>query len=151
MKDKKEQIAMNIVEMKKEHLDVLIAELKEYDEFWNEKILIDEFQNENSEYFVLIDREKIIGFAGLWFNIDEAHIMNIAVKKEYRKNGFGTKLLEFLIVKAKEKNKICITLEVSDNNFSAILLYEKFNFEKIGTRKKYYNAENDALIMTKTF
>lgn len=142
---------MNIVEMKKEHLDVLIAELKEYDEFWNEKTLIDEFQNENSEYFVLIDREKIIGFAGLWFNIDEAHIMNIAVKKEYRKNGFGTKLLEFLIVKAKEKNKICITLEVSDNNFSAILLYEKFNFEKIGTRKKYYNAENDALIMTKTF
>lgn len=142
---------MNIVEMKKEHLDVLIAELKEYDEFWNEKILIDEFQNENSEYFVLIDREKIIGFAGLWFNIDEAHIMNIAVKKEYRKNGFGTKLLEFLIVKAKEKNKICITLEVSDNNFSAILLYEKFNFEKIGIRKKYYNSENDAVIMTKTF
>ncbi len=142
---------MNIVEMKKEHLDVLIAELKEYDEFWNEKILIDEFQNENSEYFVLIDDGKILGFAGLWFNIDEAHIMNIAVKKEYRKNGFGTKLLEFLIVKAKEKSKICITLEVRDDNIPAILLYEKFNFEKIGTRKKYYNAENDALIMTKTF
>ncbi len=142
---------MNIVEMKKEHLDVLIAELKEYDEFWNEKILIDEFQNENSEYFVLIDDGKILGFAGLWFNIDEAHIMNIAVKKEYRKNGFGTKLLEFLIVKAKEKNKICITLEVRDDNIPAILLYEKFNFERIGTRKKYYNAENDALIMTKTF
>ena len=142
---------MNIVEMKKEHLDVLIAELKEYDEFWNEKILIDEFQKENSEYFVLIDDGKILGFAGLWFNIDEAHIMNIAVKKEYRKNGFGTKLLEFLIVKAKEKNKICITLEVRDDNIPAILLYEKFNFEKIGTRKKYYNAENDALIMTKTF
>lgn len=142
---------MNIVEMKKEHLDVLIAELKEYDEFWNEKILIDEFQNENSEYFVLMDDGKILGFAGLWFNIDEAHIMNIAVKKVYRKNGFGTKLLEFLIVKAKEKNKICITLEVRDDNIPAILLYEKFNFEKIGTRKKYYNAENDALIMTKTF
>lgn len=142
---------MNIVEMKKEHLDVLIAELKEYDEFWNEKILIDEFQNENSEYFVLIDDGKILGFAGLWFNIDEAHIMNIAVKKEYRKNGFGTKLLEFLIVKAKEKNKICITLEVRDDNIPAILLYEKFNFEKIGIRKKYYNSENDAVIMTKTF
>ena len=142
---------MNIVEMKKEHLDVLIAELKEYDEFWNEKILIDEFQNENSEYFVLIDDGKILGFAGLWFNIDEAHIMNIAVKKEYRKNGFGTKLLEFLIVKAKEKNKICITLEVRDDNIPAILLYEKFNFEKNGIRKKYYNSENDAVIMTKTF
>ncbi len=51
---------MNIVEIEKEHLDVLIAELKEYDEFWNEKILIDEFQNENSEYFVLIDREKLL-------------------------------------------------------------------------------------------
>ncbi len=142
---------MNIVNMKKEHIDILIKELKEYDEFWNEKILIDEFQNKNSEYFVLIDREKIIGFAGLWFNIDEAHIMNIAVKKEYRKSGLGTKLLEFLIMKAKEKNKMCITLEVRDDNFPAILLYEKFNFEKIGIRKKYYNSENDAVIMTKTF
>lgn len=142
---------MNIVKMEERHLKILGNELEKYDEFWNEKILIDEFKNENSEYFVLIDDGKILGFAGLWFNIDEAHIMNIAVKKEYRKNGFGTKLLEFLIVKAKEKNKICITLEVRDDNIPAILLYEKFNFEKIGTRKKYYNAENDALIMTKTF
>ncbi len=142
---------MNIVEMKKEYLDTLLDELKEYDEFWNEKILMDEFQNENSEYFVLVNEEKIIGFAGLWFNIDEAHIMNIAVKNEYRKKGFGTKLLEFLIIKAKEKNKTCITLEVRDDNIPAILLYEKFNFEKIGIRKKYYNAENDAIIMTKTF
>lgn len=142
---------MNIIEMKKEHLDVLINDLRDYDEFWNEKILVDEFENENSEYFVLIDDEKVLGFAGLWFNIDEAHIMNIAVKKEYRKNGFGTKLLEFLVYKAKEKNKECITLEVREDNIPAISLYEKLNFEKIGRRKKYYDSEIDAIIMTKMF
>lgn len=142
---------MNIIEMKKEHLDVLINDLREYDEFWNEKILVDEFENENSEYFVLIDDEKVLGFAGLWFNIDEAHIMNIAVKKEYRKNGFGTKLLEFLVYKAKVKNKECITLEVREDNIPAISLYEKLNFEKIGRRKKYYDSEIDAIIMTKMF
>lgn len=142
---------MNIIEMKKEHLDRLITDLQEYDEFWNEKILVSEFENENSEYFILIEEDKIMGFAGLWFNIDEAHIMNIAVKKEYRKKGFGSKLLEFLVNRAKEKNKICITLEVREDNSPAILLYEKFNFEKIGTRKKYYNSKIDAIIMTKTF
>lgn len=150
-KSQAERMKMNITEMKKEHLDSLITDLKEYDEFWNEKTLIDEFENENSEYFVLIEEEKIIGFAGLWFNVDEAHIMNITVKKEYRKKGFGTKLLQFLIERAKEKNKKCITLEVREDNNPAILLYEKLNFEKVGIRKKYYNSKVDGIIMTKAF
>lgn len=150
-KSQAERMKMNIIEMKKEHLDSLIADLKDYDEFWNEKILIDEFENSNSEYFVLTDKDNILGFAGLWFNIDEAHIMNIAVKKKYRKNGFGTKLLQFLIDEAEKKNKECITLEVREDNVAAISLYQKLKFEKIGRRKKYYNSEIDAIIMTKTF
>lgn len=142
---------MNIVKMEEKHLKILSKDLEKYDEFWNEKILSDEFENENSEYFILIDGDKLLGFAGLWFNIDEAHIMNIAVKDEYRKNGFGTRLLKFLIEEAKEKRKACITLEVREDNMPAIALYEKLNFEKIGRRKKYYNSEIDAIIMTKTF
>lgn len=150
-KSQAERMKMNIVELKKEHIDILVRDLKLYDDFWNEKILMDEFQNENSEYFVLLDEEKIIGFAGLWFNIDEAHIMNIAVKKEFRKKGFGSKLLKFLIDEAKNKKKMCITLEVRDDNIAAISLYRKFNFEENGIRKKYYDSQIDAVIMTKKF
>ena len=42
-----------------------------------------------------------------------------------------------------------ITLEVNENNLSAIRLYDKFSFDKLGIRKKYYNGESDAIIMSK--
>ena len=75
--------------MQEQHLEKLAQDLNEYDDFWNEKILKDEFYNENSEYFVICEDEIVCGFAGLWFNIDEAHIMNIAVRKDFRKNRQG--------------------------------------------------------------
>ncbi len=140
-----------ILKMQEQHLEILVQDLNEYDDFWNEKILKDEFYNENSEYFVICEDEIVCGFAGLWFNIDEAHIMNIAVRKDFRKNGIGSELLNFLIDEAKSKKKMCITLEVRDDNIPAIELYKKFNFDILGRRKKYYNNVNDAIIMTKSF
>ena len=140
-----------ILRMQEQHLKELAQCLNEYDDFWNEKILKDEFYNENSEYFVVCENEIICGFAGLWFNIDEAHIMNIAVKKDFRKKGIGSELLKFLIDEAKNKEKICITLEVRDDNIPAIEIYKKFDFDILGKRKKYYNNCNDAIIMTKFF
>lgn len=140
-----------ILKMQEQHLEILAQDLNEYDDFWNEKILKDEFYNENSEYFVICEDEIVCGFAGLWFNIDEAHIMNIAVRKDFRKNGIGFELLSFLIDEAKSKKKMCITLEVRDDNIPAIELYKKFNFDILGRRKKYYNNVNDAIIMTKNF
>lgn len=140
-----------ILKMQEQHLEILVQDLNEYDDFWNEKILKDEFYNENSEYFVICEDENVCGFAGLWFNIDEAHIMNIAVRKDFRKKGIGSELLNFLIDEAKSKGKMCITLEVRDDNIPAIELYKKFDFEILGRRKKYYNNANDAIIMTKNF
>lgn len=144
-------MSFEIVKMEKRHLDIIKLELKKFDEFWNTDILTDEFNNENSEYFVMVDENNILGFAGLWFNIDEAHVMNIAVKSEFRRNSYGTRLLEFLINIAKNKNRKCITLEVREDNFPAINLYKKMNFTKEGIRKRYYDNCFDAIIMTKFF
>lgn len=63
---------------------------------------------------------------------------------------FGSKLLEKLIKYAKKTSSL-ITLEVNENNTIAIHLYEKYGFEKVGHRKKYYNNKDDAYIMTKYF
>jgi len=74
--------------------------------------------------------------------------MNIVVKKNKRNLGIGSLLLKY-IIDYSEKNKISsITLEVNENNIPAIKLYEKYNFQKVGLRKKYYNNTDDALIMT---
>jgi len=63
---------------------------------------------------------------------------------------FGSLLLDALIKEAK-KSCILITLEVNEINSPALHLYEKYNFEKVGLRKKYYDNKFDAYIMTKYF
>lgn len=143
---------LKIVKMNRNHLEKICENLINYDEFWTNAVLEDEFNNENSKYFVAIDEnDEIIAFGGLWFNIDEAHVMNIAVKKKFRRQHVGTELLEFLVAEAKKENKNCITLEVREDNVPAIELYKKLEFDEIGRRKKYYEKLYDAIIMTKFF
>ena len=123
--------------------------LKEFDDFWNYNIFKSELENENSKYVVAKNNDEIVGFACIWISIDEAHVTNIVTKKDLRKNGIGSTLLEELINLSKNLNLVSITLEVNENNLDAIKLYEKFGFEKLGIRKKYYNNTDNALIMTK--
>lgn len=121
----------------------------EFDNFWNLNILKEELKNENSIYFVAKDTSgKIIGFAGILIILDEANITNIVTKKTCRKHGIGSLLLQQLIDVSVEKKLSSITLEVNENNASAIKLYEKFNFRKMGLRKKYYKNKENAIIMT---
>ena len=141
---------MRIVKIDENILNILLENLNNYDEFWNDRILLDELNNPNSEYYALMENEILFGFGGIWLNIDEAHIMNIAVEKSMRKRGYGNKILNFLIDRAKQLNKGCITLEVREDNKSAISLYEKNSFSKVGKRKRYYK-DLDAIIMTRNF
>lgn len=143
-----------IVKMSNEQFKIILNSLESYDDFWNEKIFEDEFNNENSSYFVICDNDNvddIYGFGGLWFNTDEAHVMNIAIKKDFRRKHFGYELLNFLIQYAITMKKECITLEVREDNLPAIKLYQKTGFIEMGSRPKYYNNKFDAIIMTKKF
>lgn len=123
----------------------------EFDEFWNVKIFLSELENENSIYFVAKIKNEIVGFAGVWNDTFNLHITNIVTKKNYRKQGIGSKLLETLIALAKEKQTNSLTLEVKQTNTQAICLYEKYNFKKIGIRKNYYSQNENAIIMTMYF
>ena len=74
--------------------------------------------------------------------------MNIVVRKSYRQQGVGQKMLEELIKLTKETGLETLNLEVNAANLPAIHLYEKNGFEKVGIRPKYYQ-NNDAIIMSK--
>lgn len=122
----------------------------EFDDFWNYEILKSELESTNSYFFVAKNISgEIVGFAGIKIILDEADIMNIVIKKDFRNNGIGSLLLDYLISYSKSINLKTITLEVNEINIPAIKLYEKFGFEKLGIRKKYYNGKNDAIIMSK--
>ena len=127
--------------------DILYSD---FDDFWTYSILKEEIESKNS-YFVVgkNDSNEIVGFAGIKVIVDEADIMNIVTRRSFRQMGVASSLLEYLIDYAKSINLKKITLEVNENNLSAIHLYDKFNFDNIGIRKKYYNGESDAFIMSK--
>ena len=122
---------------------------EEFDDFWNENILKSELENINSKYFVAKKNNMTVGFAGILVLIDSVEITNIVVKKCERNEGIGSILLEKLISEGIILKKDNISLEVNEKNSIAIMLYEKYNFNQIILRKKYYNGENNAIIMTR--
>jgi ribosomal-protein-alanine N-acetyltransferase len=94
-------------------------------------------------------RQLILGFAGLWFMADEAHLANIAVRESYRQQGVGERLLISAIKLAMEHNANIITLEVRASNRTARALYKKYGFAEVGIRPAYYtDNKEDAVLMT---
>lgn len=92
---------------------------------------------------------SIIGFAGLWLMLDEAHITTIAIHPDYRGRGLGELQLSTLIAIAYDISAQRVTLEVRVSNSVAQNLYRKNGFTVVGTRRRYYSDNNeDAYIMT---
>ena len=124
--------------------DILISD---FDDFWNYNILKEELESSNSKYIIAKTNDgEIIGFAGIKIIVDTADIMNIVVKKSWRKQGVGNLLLSNLISLCKNSNLSSLSLEVNEDNLPAIHLYEKFGFKQIGVRKNYYHSK-DGIIM----
>ena len=91
----------------------------------------------------------IAGFIGLWYMVDEAHIVSVGVGTEYRGCGLGELLLMSAIEQALARRAAVVTLEVRPSNKTAINLYSKYGFTERGLRKAYYSDNReDALIMT---
>lgn len=119
-----------------------------FDNFWSNETLKSELNNSNSHYIVAKLDDQIVGFAGIWKSVDDVHITDIVVKKDFRKKGIGSLLLQKLIELTKSLNYKELTLEVNVLNEPAKQLYLKFGFKELGIRKKYYNNTDDAIIMT---
>jgi ribosomal-protein-alanine N-acetyltransferase len=140
-----------ITDMKVEDIDdVVQIESEAYGEHhWAKSSFYDEMNNNLAKYYCAKNSDnKTIAYAGTWNIIDEGHITTIAVKPEYKRKHIG----EALIVKILENcyaSKIkYLTLEVRESNIPAIKLYEKYGFKSLGTRKGYYQDNNEnALIM----
>ncbi len=104
-------------------------------------------QNVCARYLVAEADGKIIGFAGAWIVLDEAHVTNIAVLREYRGMGIGKRLTAALLQYAANLGVVYATLEVRKSNAVAQNLYKSLGFVYVGTRKRYYeDSGEDALI-----
>ena len=127
---------------------VLAVEEEAFTTPWSRMGFVTEMKNELSYYLVMVDSGKIIGYAGMWLIVDEAHVTNVAILSAYRGQKLGEKLMGALIEHAKNRGALSMTLEVRSSNDVAQGLYAKFGFVSRGIRRKYYtDTQEDAMIM----
>jgi len=121
-------------------------ETESFSDPWSVVSIIHEI--EHSIFLVAMDlADNIVGYVSMRHIMDEGHINNIAVSKEYRNQGIGSKLMDALLEIAQPNIK-ALTLEVRASNKNAIYLYQKYGFIIEGYRKNYYNNPiEDAAIM----
>ena len=105
--------------------------------------------NRLATYLVARSGETLVGFAGIWLMVDEAHITTFAVHPDWRRQGIGERLLLTLLDVSLARHAREATLEVRLSNVAARRLYEKYGFRPVGLRPRYYSDNGeDALIMT---
>lgn len=142
---------ITILPMTKDDIeDVVQIESEAYGKHhWAKSSFYDEMSNNLAKYYCAKKKDgELVGYAGTWHIIDEGHITTIAVKKEYLRNHIGDIIIQRIIDDCYKNNIKYLTLEVRVSNIPAIKLYEKYGFQSLGTRKAYYQDNNeDALIM----
>ena len=142
---------IKIQHMQKSDVDnVINIEEKAYGEHhWSKESFLNELSNDLARYYAAFDiNGNLLGYAGCWQILEEVHITNIAVSPDFRRQKIGERLLRQIIDDCYKNKAKYITLEVRVSNNAAIKLYEKYGFKSLGTRKGYYQNNNeDALIM----
>jgi len=145
-------VDVNFEEMRLEHLSQVVQiENASYPSPWSRHSFAYEvMKNSFACYIVAISGKKVVGYAGMWLILDEAHITNVAVHPNYRKAGIGRALMMQMIGRAVVTGSNRMTLEVRPSNNAARHLYNKLGFKEGGVRKGYYiDTNEDAIIMWK--
>ena len=116
---------------------------------WSKKQWASEFKKEGTKIFGLLIKNLVIGICVLQVVLDEAQINYFVVKDKFRKKGFGSYLMNYLIKKCEKLNLKKLLLEVSQSNVNAERFYSHFNFYSVGIRKNYYKDGSHALLKEK--
>jgi len=116
---------------------------------WSKKQWANEFKKEGIKIFGLLIKNLVIGICVFQVVLDEAQINYFVVNQKFRKKGFGSYLMNYLIEKCEELNLKKLLLEVSQSNLTAERFYRRFDFFTVGIRKNYYKDGSHALLKKK--
>ena len=118
-------------------------------EAWTRDMIKSDFNVRSLYQVVRTDEDDIAGYASLLLLDTEAELLRIAVRKRYRKKGYGKALMSAIIGLCEDKGFEKLYLEVKDSNEPAMSLYKAFGFCEVARRKEYYKDGADAVIMSR--
>lgn len=137
--------------MRRRHLkEILAIENQVYPKPWTPGVFQSEIEGikTGERYYVVARRAGVlVGYAGMLFAPDEAHVTNIAVDPAQQRGGVGRTLLCDLAWTARERSLTAMSLEVRVSNDPAKEMYRRFGFQPAGIRPKYYENTEDAIVM----
>ncbi len=116
---------------------------------WSIKQWKEELIKKGVKVFKLSLLNEVIGICAIQLVIDEGQINYFSVNQKFRRKGFGTYFMKYVIKICKELNINKLILEVSENNYVAKKFYNHFQFITVGIRRKYYKDGSDALLKEK--
>ena len=132
--------------------NVLYLESESYPEPWTHGMFRQELANPNSHIYMALRGDAVVGYAGFWLVLDEAHITRVTVGQKYRRLGYGQKITEYMLSRAYDLGASLARLEVRETNEAARKLYDQLGFVVEGRRIGYYQRTNeDAVLMVKRF
>jgi len=125
---------------------LLYIEERNSDDPWTQLQFTTSIENSNNLCYCLSINGRTIGYLITMLAMDTADILNIGIDSDFKRQGYGTGLLNHLIEELKKKDIGEILLEVRAGNKSAIQFYKKQGFEEISVRKNYYtkNSKNQS-------
>ena len=116
---------------------------------WTKKQWVNEFKKEGTKIFGLLISNLVIGICVFHVVLDEAQINYFVIDNKFRKRGFGSHLMNYLIKQCEKLNLKKLLLEVSQRNVIAEEFYSRFEFFSVGIRKNYYKDGSDAILKEK--
>lgn len=139
--------------LNEEYVDSLVKlEAECFTNPWSTNMFLGDLKSGHTCYIgAFNENDELIGYIGMWKTGGVGEITNVAVHPNHRRRGIASSLIVKLCDFCTERDLLHINLEVRESNDNAILLYEKYGFEKVGLRKNYYkNPTENAILMTKT-
>jgi [ribosomal protein S18]-alanine N-acetyltransferase len=114
---------------------------------WPPSMFFEELSLPGRAYVVVEDGGHVAAYGGIMLVDQDAHVMTIAVHPTRRREGLGTRVMLALFDAALEGGARHLTLEVRESNEAATALYQRFGFTAVGRRHRYYQDDEDAIIM----
>ena len=140
---------ISIKQLNKKDIDLCCELDSKTISLWSRKQWANELKKEGIKVYGLLLSDLIIGICVFHVVLDEAQINYFVINQKFRKRGFGSFLMCFLIKQCEKLNINKLFLEVSQSNVSAEKFYSRFNFSTVGIRRNYYKNGSDALLKEK--
>ena len=128
---------------------IQMIESSVYEDPWSAHLLSQSLTAPLTHTLAYFEGDLCVAYAIYQVIFTEAHLLNIAVRREAQRRGFGGALLDLVMQDACRKGAVSMFLEVRPSNKSAISLYQQRGFKSLMTRERYYSNGESAFVMVK--